>query len=138
MNLIVAINKLGYIGKDNQLMWKCKEDMKYFKSLTNHSIVVMGRKTFESMGNKPLKNRNNIIIGSDYLTFDTAIQAAKNLAFETGREIWIIGGATIYEKCINMCDKAYISTINDNQIGDVKFEYESFKGHIEFKYFDVD
>jgi dihydrofolate reductase len=138
MNLIVAINKLGYIGKDNQLMWKSKADMKYFKELTTHSIVVMGRKTFESMGNKPLKNRNNIIVGSDYLSLNSAIETAKIVAFETGREIWIIGGSTIYKQCLDMCDNLYISIINDDQIGDVKFEFESFKGHIELRYFDVD
>ena len=60
--LIAAVDHNWVIGKDNTIPWKCSEDMKHFKETTTHSVVVMGTKTFESMGKKFLKNRLNIVL----------------------------------------------------------------------------
>ena len=131
MKLIVAVNNLGYIGKDNQLMWKCKEDMKHFRKMTSGNVVIMGRKTFNSMNNIPLKNRVNIIVGKEYLPLDIAIISAKMIADKNGCDVYIIGGSAIYNQTVHMCDEIHMSYIGDDSIGDVKFEVgEEYKGKI--------
>ena len=60
--IIIALNEKNGIGLNNQIPWKCPEDLKFFKEMTNNNIVIMGRKTWESLPNKPLKNRINIVL----------------------------------------------------------------------------
>lgn len=125
MNMIVAVDKNWGIGKDNKLLDHIPEDLSYFKKITTNNIIIMGRKTFESFPNKKtLPNRTNIIITSDTNyevenaimanSIEHAIEIAnllKDISNNT-KEIFFIGGASIYEQCEKFCSKAYITKIN--------------------------
>ena len=118
LHLIVAVDENWAIGYKNDLLLKIPEDMKYFKQKTLNNIVVMGRKTFESLPNKkPLKNRTNIIITKNK---DYKIDGAKivheiydvlNLAKNSDKEIFIIGGEMIYNLFLPYCKRAFITKI---------------------------
>ena len=133
-----AQNLLGFIGKDNNIPWKCKRDLKDFKEVTTDNIVIMGRKTFESIGSKPLPNRINIVVSmnDDYvisqrevntntdLYFCTSLQDALKLTEEyPNKDVYIIGGAMLIESAIrllgNRIARIEVSVIKDTSIGDV-------------------
>lgn len=132
INLIVAISANYGIGKDNDLIISNKEDMKFFKSMTTGTTVIMGRKTWESMNSKPLPNRFNIIITSTPLKYDE--QASKQQIFvssieeaiETSKEffhlneVFIIGGGQLYKEALEKdlvdviyCNKHFTSVPAD-------------------------
>lgn len=121
LSQIVAIGENFAIGKDNQLLWHFPEDLKYFKSQTVGKIMIMGRKTFDSLG-KPLPKRFHIVISrkptkSDwpnvqYVTsIDEAIAAAKPLVGQFPEEVMIVGGAEIYKQSLSICDRLYVTRI---------------------------
>lgn len=135
ISIIVAFSENNVIGKNNNLIWHISEDLKRFKKITlNHSII-MGRKTYDSLSIKPLPKRKNIIISSNTdLKYDGAIvvnsisDALKLCKDE--KEIFICGGATIYEKFIGFASKLYITKIFENFEGDTFFppiEYENYE-----------
>ena len=102
ISLIVAIAQNNAIGKDNDLLWHLSEDLKYFKKTTNERTVLMGRKTWESLPFKPLKNRRNIVVSSqkDYAIdgaelFDSIEKAVETLKSQND-EVFCIGGAKLY------------------------------------------
>ena len=109
MEAIAAINKLGYLGKDGQLMWHCKEDLKWFKQVTMGKKCLVGRKTYEALPNLP--GRELIVVGTGHNTLDEALALKPDI---------VIGGGQIYRATINMIDKIHLSIIDDDQIGDVK------------------
>lgn len=119
ISLIVAIAENGAIGKDNQLLWKIRDDLKLFKATTNGHVVIHGRKSFESIG-KPLPNRSNIVITRNktynpkgaFLThsLDEALALAKKL--EQNNEVFVLGGAEIYRQALPVIDKLYISHVH--------------------------
>lgn len=124
---IVAISDNYAIGKDNQLPWHISADLQHFKRLTNGGIVVMGRKTFESMGTKPLPNRINVVITHDFNyksqsesvivvhQFDEAIQKAVNLAKQKHlTTVWVIGGEKIFEQATAITDRLEITHVATN------------------------
>lgn len=107
------------IGKDNKLPWRIPQDMEWFKGCTLGSAVVMGRKTFESIG-RVLPNRDNIILSRDpdfkvrgAYVFDD-LDKAISFAAERNPEIFIIGGQQIYEQIIDRVDRLYITSIKNN------------------------
>lgn len=124
---IVAADLCNYIGKDNDLPWlRIPEDMKYFRKLTTGNIVIMGRKTFESMGSKPLPNRTNIVITSknvirlkerntkQHIWFVNSIEHALHMAnniSSTAEKIFIIGGASLYNHFWDKADEIYLTRI---------------------------
>lgn len=118
---VVAMAKNRVIGKANRLPWHFSADLKFFKALTIGSTVLMGRKTFESIG-KPLPGRENLVISSrpqpeqDHLhffnTISEAIRAAKT---ET---IFVIGGGAIYSSTLNIVDGVYLTEIDADYEGD--------------------
>jgi dihydrofolate reductase len=119
VSLIAAMSENRVIGRDQDLPWKLSSDLKNFKSLTTGHHILMGRKTFESMGSKPLKNRTNIIISKNlrmpppscHLFSD--IDQGINFARKQGeRELFVIGGASIYEKAVNFADKIYLTVVH--------------------------
>ncbi len=136
--IIAAMDKNRVIGKDNKLPWRISDDLKNFKKLTTGNTVIMGRKTFESIG-KPLPNRNNIVIstsmpqtaGIDVCnSFEESIIKAKSY----GKDIFIIGGAAVYEQAIPFADKMYISYVKGEYKGDVFFpEFDEKAWHVENK-----
>jgi dihydrofolate reductase len=128
INLIVAVSRTGAIGKDNQLLWHLPKDLKRFKEVTTGHTVVMGRKTYESIG-KPLPNRENIVItrtpSSINLLGVKGLKAINNIhtVLEMARkqEIFIIGGAEIYNQFIPYADKIFITYVSAYVDGDTHF-----------------
>lgn len=113
------------IGKNNALPWKLPEDMKRFKEITSGKPVIMGRKTFESIG-KPLPKRTNIIITRDKnyrqhgcIIVNSAEEASK--AAEGNEEIMIIGGEQIFREFLPLADKMYLTFIDGDFEGDAYF-----------------
>lgn len=119
MKGIVAVDKHWGIGKDNKLLYRAKEDMKLFKGYTLNKVVVMGRKTFDSLPNRePLKDRMNIVISnrmnidSDNLFIGNLEEVnAKIKEYDTDK-VFIIGGASIYKEFMNRIDTFYVSHID--------------------------
>lgn len=116
ISIISAIGKNNEIGKDNKLLWYLPADLKHFKEITLGHPVVMGQKTFQSIG-KSLPNRRNIVLTlnnnfkrDDVEIFHSIEELENNLRSEEG-EIFIIGGGTIYNLFINKADKLYITHI---------------------------
>lgn len=120
---IVAISRNYAIGKDNQLPWHLPADLQHFKNLTQGGIVIMGRKTYESIG-KPLPNRTSIVITQkvDYtVDFDNvyvvhslehAIEIGKDLASEKGLDtLWVIGGEQIFRQALPMTERLEVTHI---------------------------
>lgn len=123
--IIVAMTMKGVIGRDNKLPWNIPEEMAHFRKLTQGSTVVMGRKTFESIG-RPLPNRNNIIISRSELSIKGAdvchtVEEALNKAKSYNRDTFIIGGANIFEQTMPLADKMYISYIKKDYGGNIYF-----------------
>jgi len=137
INLIVANTQSGVIGKDNQIPWKNKNDLQRFKEITNGSYVIMGRKTFESIG-KPLNNRVNIVISSTlknvpgvrvFKKIEDAVIWLSNqtIAFPKMQlKAFVIGGGQIYKKFIEggLVDNIYQTIIKEDVSGDVFFNFD--------------
>ena len=135
MNLIVAFNHNNVIGNNNKIPWYIPEDLKLFQKTTKNHIIVMGRKTFESLPNGPLKNRINVVITNQtelyersnetiiYTNFENSFALLETLQKETQKEVFIIGGNTIYNQYFEYCTKFYISLINNTQSGDTTFPH---------------
>jgi len=128
ISIIAAMGKNRVIGVDNKLPWKMKADMKRFVALTKSKPVIMGRRTFESIG-KPLENRKNIVltrsnIQADGCTIVSSVQQAMEEADGTD-EIMVIGGESVYREFLPLADKIYITLIGGNFDGDAFFpEYD--------------
>lgn len=124
LSIIVATAEQGVIGKDNQLIWHLPEDLKMFRRLTTGHVIIMGRKTFESIG-KPLPNRTSIIISrnNDYQVEGCIVVSSLEEAIEKAKEIeteeaFIIGGAQIYALALDMADTVYLTQVHHNFEGD--------------------
>lgn len=125
VSLIVALSENRVIGKDNDLMWRLSADLKRFKSLTTGHHIIMGRKTYESIG-RPLPNRTNIIISrqKNYQQDNCIVVASLAEAIEVGgadKEIFVIGGGEIYKQAIDLVDRMYITLVHDTYDGDTFF-----------------
>lgn len=124
--LIAAMSENGVIGNHNALPWHLPEELKYFKEKTLGKPVIMGRKTFESMGNKPLPNRLNIIL-THALDFTAAhckvVHSTEEALKAAGNcdEIMIIGGAKVYEAFLPVASRFYLTLVNQNYAGDTYF-----------------
>ena len=125
VSIIVAIAQNGTIGDKNSLLWHIKEDMRFFRTTTSGHAVIMGRKTFESLGSKPLPKRTNIVITRSDIAFDGALTAhsleeAIKMA-EGDEEVFIIGGAQIYKIALDVADRIYITRVERDYEGDTSF-----------------
>lgn len=122
ITLIAAIGRNRELGLNNQLLWEIPEDMKHFREYTTGKVVIMGRKTFESIGLKPLPNRENVVISStEYSNVISADNIDTALVLQYIRpEVVIIGGASIYNQTIGIADKLVITHI------DADFEADTF------------
>lgn len=125
ISMIAAMANDRVIGKDNQMPWHLPADFAWFKRCTMGKPVVMGRKTYESIG-RPLPGRQNIVISRDDslsiegVTTVTSIDAALTVAGEVD-EVMIIGGGTIYEACLPKANKLYVTHIDASVDGDTQF-----------------
>lgn len=126
LSIIVAHTRDRIIGKNGTMPWHLPKDLAYFKKVTLGSPVIMGRKTFESIG-KPLVNRLNIVITRNKdLEFPEGVVKCQSLkeAIELTKEheqAFVIGGGTIYNEAIKFADKLYITYIDANIEGDTYF-----------------
>lgn len=116
ISLIAAIGKNNELGKNNNLVWSMPKDLKYFREKTSGHPVIMGRKTFESIG-RPMPKRRNIIITRDLkykkdgIEVVHSLEEALSLVNHKNEEIFIIGGEEIFKKSMNIADKLYITHI---------------------------
>lgn len=123
INIIVATSKNRVIGNNNSLIWKLPADLKRFKQITTGNTVVMGRKTYESIG-KPLPNRRNIIITRDtnYLVDNCEIvNSLEEALMLCNNDCFIIGGGEIYKQSIDIADKIYLTLVQEDFEGDTYF-----------------
>lgn len=127
VSLVIAVSENGVIGKDNQLPWHLPADLRFFKQLTTGHSIIMGRKTFESIG-RPLPNRRNIVVSRNedfnaegIEVFNTLGDALK--ACRSEEEVFVIGGGTIYAKTLDLdvVDKIYMTIVHANFEGDTFF-----------------
>ena len=137
ISLIAAMAKNRCIGLKNDLPWNIPEDMKYFRDTTRGHPVVMGRKTFESMGRKPLPKRDNLVITRQenypsggariFGSLDVALEDLKTQetskwsSAEDETEIFVIGGEQIYRQAVPFADRIYLTVIDQDFEGDTFF-----------------
>ncbi|AWW33238.1 dihydrofolate reductase [Echinicola strongylocentroti] len=128
LSIIVAKANNNVIGKDNQLIWRLSADLRHFKQHTTGHYIIMGRKTYESMG-KPLPNRTSVVItrNNDYQVPDGhfvvhSLEKAIAIAKESGQEkVFVIGGAEIYKQSLPYVDEMIITEVNCTPEGDAFF-----------------
>lgn len=122
LSIIVAAAENNVIGRDNNLIWHLSADLKRFKSLTTGGIVLMGRKTFESIG-RPLPNRRNLVISRNpsYQAEGAEVFGSLEEALQVVREeqeVFIIGGGTLYRTLWEQADKLYLTLVHTVAEGD--------------------
>ena len=127
LSIIVAMSKNNVIGKDNKIIWHMPEDLKRFKELTTGHTIIMGRKTFESLG-RVLPNRKHIVITHDlnYKVDDENVEIVHSIEdvkkyVEDNEENFVIGGAIIYRQLMDLANKMYVTVINEEFVGDAYF-----------------
>ena len=121
ISIITAFDYNQVIGLNNQLPWHIPEDLKYFKKVTLNKTIVMGRKTFESIG-KPLPNRKNIIVSSTLNSPNlTILKSPSDILSLPDEDIFIIGGSSIYQYFLPHCHNLYITHIDQTFQGDCHF-----------------
>lgn len=128
-HIVVAADENNAIGKDNQLLWHLPIDLKFFKQITTGHTVIMGRKTYDSVG-KPLLNRRNIVISRQAnlqipgCEVVSSVQQAIELTSEQDRndqDIFIVGGAEIYRQTLSLCDRIYLTRVHHRFDADTHF-----------------
>lgn len=135
IKIIAAVSQNGVIGIDNKIPWNYPEDMKHFRKMTLNNIVIMGRKTFESMGSRILPKRKNIIVSSKCIEFEESQISQPTLhgaiyhdAYYNNTEnkdIWLIGGSSIYQEGMKYADEIHLTLVPDiiNQVDSIKFPW---------------
>lgn len=124
ISIIAAVDEQWGLGKDNQLLCHLPADLKHFKRLTLGKSILMGRKTFESIG-KPLPQRRNIVLSHQYLE-NTDVECVDSLTsaldlVKEEPELMVIGGATIFQQVLSITDQIYLTVIHHQFIADVFF-----------------
>jgi dihydrofolate reductase len=153
MNLIAAVDKNWAIGLNNRLLVSILDDKKFFREVTTDKIVVMGRKTLESFpGGLPLKNRINIVLTTDRsyyvkgaILVHSLDELLNRLKSVPSRDIYVIGGESVYRQLIDFCDVAHITKINYEYEADAYFpnldkqaDWEITADSEEQTYFDLE
>jgi dihydrofolate reductase len=130
LSIIVAATENNAIGKNNQMLWNLPEDMKFFKNTTWGFPLIMGRKTFEALGNKPLPGRFNIVISRqpgysaghpDVQETDSLFKAIELAGKTDSKEVFIGGGGQIYKESLLLIDTIYITRVFARLEGDAFF-----------------
>ena len=119
MKLIVNVDKNWAIGKDGKLLFRLSQDMKFFKAHTVNNIVVMGRKTLDSLpGGRPLTNRTNIVLSKDTSFKRDGVTVCNNggelalLLRDVTEDVYVIGGQSLYRDLLPFCDTAYVTKVD--------------------------
>ncbi|TGD79708.1 dihydrofolate reductase [Hymenobacter wooponensis] len=125
-NLVVAVAQNGIIGGDNRLLWHLPLDLKHFKQLTQGHPIIMGRRTYESIG-KPLPNRTNIIVTrqpnwqADGCEVAYSVPQALEMARVLDEQVMVIGGGEIYRQALPAAEVVYLTEVHHDFEGDVTF-----------------
>ena len=136
IGMIAALDRGRVIGRDGDLPWKLPDDLSRFMRITRGHAVVMGRRTWESIGGKPLKNRVNIVLSRSASALEgaelarTAEEAIELAARRGASELWVIGGAAVYEAFLARADVLELTHVDADVEGDVRFpawDAESFR-----------
>lgn len=123
IHAVLAINNLGYIGKDGGLPWEHnREDFRNFWATVANQSVIVGSKTFESMPKQYLKLCSGITVARS--SGPDIVGVVQNFK-QNGGDFYIIGGKTIYEKCAHLVDVWHITRIDDNTIGDTHLDIKT-------------
>ncbi len=125
VSIVVAIAQNNAIGKNNQLLWHLPADLKHFKQITSGHTIIMGRKTYDSIG-RPLPNRRNIVITRNT---DLAIEGAEVVTnlddalalCDQEDEVFIVGGAQIYEHALAKTNRIHLTTVHETYDADTFF-----------------
>lgn len=138
--ILAAITKNFGIGYKNQLLYRIKGDLKRFKELTMNNIVIMGRKTYDSIG-KALPNRENIVITSQDIDDEVYCVRSLENAFELaekleGEKVYIIGEAQVYNEALNYATKLEL-TIIDKEPENIDAYFPNIRGFIRDKFSDI-
>ena len=124
VSIIVAVAQNGTIGDKNALLWHISEDLRFFKRTTSGHPVIMGRKTYDSLG-RPLPNRTNVVISrtAEHIEGCTIARSLEEAIamFPEEEEIFIIGGAQIYALALDVADRFYLTRVEHDYEGDTKF-----------------
>lgn len=126
ITIVVAMGMDNEIGADNQLLWHLPKDLKHFKEMTSEHPIIMGRKTYESIG-KPLPNRTNIVVSRKKDWFEEGIlivgslKEAIKFAKKIDDQVFIIGGGNIYEQTLDLTDKLEVTLVKTQLKGDTFF-----------------
>lgn len=124
--IVVAMGEKNEIGADNRLLWHLPKDLKHFKDLTSGHPIIMGRKTYESIG-KPLPNRTNIVVSRKKNWFQEgilivgSIKEALKFAKKIDENVFIIGGGNIYEQTMEVADKLEVTLVKAQLEADTFF-----------------
>lgn len=130
ISIIVATAENGAIGLNNQLLWHLPDDLKFFKKHTLNKPVIMGRKTYESIGCKPLPQRTNVVISRNnkyplangVLRFNSLEKALQHLQHE--EEVFIIGGSQLYNLAWPVCNRLYRTLVHASPHADTFFLHQ--------------
>ena len=137
VSIIVAVSRNGVIGRDGTLPWRLPRDLSYFKSVTLGKPIIMGRKTFQSIG-APLPDRNNFVISRNtdfqaegvktFLSLMPAIEQSQDIG---ATEVIIIGGAALYREALSVAQRLYITEVHETIEGDVYFPSINLNNWVE-------
>ncbi|WP_410768636.1 dihydrofolate reductase [Fontibacillus sp. BL9] len=127
VTLIWAMSQNGAIGRNNQLPWRLPEDLKFFKEQTTGKTMVMGRKTWESMGSRPLPNRRSVVLTADHAYKAEGAEIVHSveeaMEFAKAEELMVIGGAGVFQHFLPLADRLLVTQIDEDVEGDVFFPH---------------
>jgi dihydrofolate reductase len=124
--LVAAVADNGVIGADGAIPWRIPEDLRHFKAVTRGHPVVMGRRTFESIG-RPLPDRHNIVVtrstgwSAEGVTAAGSLEAALELARQDGGDVMVIGGARVYAEAMALADVQVLTEVHQRPDGDTRY-----------------
>ncbi|MCD0462605.1 dihydrofolate reductase [Roseiconus lacunae] len=127
LTAVVAISQTGVIGRDGDMPWRLSSDLRRFKSLTMGGVLIMGRKTFDSIG-RPLPGRRTIVITrqADWSSAGVEVAATPEAAIELAGQTpaFVVGGAEIYRQLIDRCEEVFLTRVLCNVEGDTHLELD--------------
>ena len=129
LSIIVAVSDNLAIGRAGDMPWHISADLKYFKRVTENHTVIMGRRTWESIGCRPLKNRRNIVVSGTLAAgdgFEVATSLTQAIKMTAGDgEVFIMGGGQLYRKAIRQADRLYVTHVH-TRVGDADTFFPRF------------
>ncbi|MDR0408025.1 MAG: dihydrofolate reductase [Campylobacteraceae bacterium] len=132
LSIVVAVGKTWQIGLDNKLLWHIPEDLKFFKELTTGHHLIMGRKTYQSIG-KPLPGRTSVVLSKSGFNADNvftcgSLQKAIEFCDNRGEEeAFVVGGGEIYKEALLYAERIYLTTVDYGGKGDTFFPPINFR-----------